>query len=59
MPTAAPFPAFSTNGARDEVYLTDPTARQLLIIDSASLQLKQRRELGFVASAITWVGIVR
>jgi hypothetical protein len=59
MPSAAPFPAFSANGARDEVYLTDPTARQLLIIDSASLELKQRRELGFVASAITWVGIER
>jgi len=59
MPTAAPFPAFTANGARDEVYLTDPTARQLLIIDSTSLQVRQRRDLGFVASAIAWVGIER
>jgi len=59
MPTAAPFPAFTANGARDEVYLTDPVTRQLVILDATSLQVIERRELGFVASAITWVGIAR
>ena len=59
MPSAAPFPAFAANGARDEVYLTDPMGRQLLVVDSAQLQVKQRVALGFTPSTLAWLGIAR
>ena len=59
MPTAAPFPAFAANGARDEVYLSDPNGRQLLVLDTAQLQVKQRVALGFAPSYLTWLGIAR
>lgn len=59
MPAAAPFPAFAANGARDEVYLGDPSGRQLLVIDSAQLQIKQRVALGFAPSYLAWLGIAR
>lgn len=59
MPAAAPFPAFAANGARDEVYLSDPTARQLLVVDAAQPQVKQRVALGFTPSYLAWLGIAR
>jgi hypothetical protein len=59
MPTAAPFPAFAANGARDEVYLSDPNGQQLLVVDSAALQVKQRVALGFTPSTLAWLGIAR
>lgn len=59
MPAAAPFPAFAANGARDEVYLSDPNGRQLLVLDTAQLQVKQRVALGFAPSYLTWLGIAR
>lgn len=59
MPAAAPFPAFAANGARDEVYLGDPNGRQLLVVDSAQLTVKQRVALGFAPSYLAWLGIAR
>lgn len=59
MPAAAPFPAFAANGARDEIYLTDPQARQLVVVDSSALAVKQRRALDFKPSYAAWVGIAR
>lgn len=59
MPAAAPFPAFAANGARDEVYLGDPAGRQLLVVDSAQLAVKQRVPLGFAPSYLAWLGIAR
>ena len=59
MPAAAPFPAFAANGARDEVYLSDPMARQLLVVDAAQPQVKQRVALGFTPSYLAWLGIAR
>ncbi len=59
MPAAAPFPAFAANGARDEVYLTDPSGQQLLVVDAAQLQVKQRVALGFTPSTLAWLGIAR
>jgi hypothetical protein len=59
MPAAAPWPAFAANGAKDEVYLSDPEARQLVVIDSQTGAIKARRDLGFVPSLITWTGITR
>jgi hypothetical protein len=59
MPSAAPWPAFTANGARDEVYLTDPVARQLVVVDSLTGAVKARRDLGFVPSGAAWLGITR
>ena len=58
-PSAAPWPAFAANGARDELYLTDPVARQLVVINSTSGAVIARRDLGFVPSYLTWTGITR
>lgn len=59
MPTAAPWLAIVANGARDELYITDPVARQLVVVDSRDGRVITRRELGFVPSVITWTGITR
>ncbi len=59
MPGAAPWPAFAANGARDEVYLTDPVAKQLIVLNAATGAVVARRNLGFTPSAIAWLGIVR
>lgn len=59
MPAAAPWPAFAANGAKNEVYLSDPEARQLVVIDSQTGAIKARRDLGFTPSLITWTGITR
>jgi hypothetical protein len=59
MPTAAPWPAIAVNGARDEVYLTDPVARQLVVFDTQTLAVTARRNLDHVPSAAVWLGIDR
>lgn len=59
MPAAAPWPAFAANGAKDEVYLTDPVARQLVVIDGSTGLVKTRRDLGYTPSAMAWLGITR
>jgi hypothetical protein len=59
MPSAAPWPAIVANGARDHVYLTDPVARQLVVVNSTTGAIIERRNLGFTPSAITWLGITR
>jgi len=59
MPTAAPFPAFAVNGAKDEAYLTDPLGKALVAIDTARLEIAGRSSLGYTPSAIAWTGITR
>lgn len=59
MPTAAPFPAFATNEARDEVYLSDPTARQIVVINSATQTVARRAAVDFRPTYLAWLGIVR
>lgn len=59
MPSAAPWPAFAANGARDEVYLTDPVAGQLIVINSVDGTVRTRRSLGFTPLVATWLGIAR
>lgn len=59
MPTAAPFPALASSAAVNEVYLTDPVARELVTLDSTTLAVKSRRSLGFVPAHATWLGIAR
>jgi hypothetical protein len=59
MPTAAPWPAIVANGAKDELYITDPQARQLVVVDSATGAVKSRRNLDFVPSGVAWLGITR
>lgn len=59
MPTAAPFPAITANGAMDELYITDPVAKQLVVVNSLTGAVLARRDLGFTPSNATWVGITR
>jgi len=59
MPTAAPWPAIAANGARDEVYITDPVARQLVVVNSSTGAVVTRRDLGYTPSAMAWLGIAR
>ncbi|NUZ07929.1 hypothetical protein [Piscinibacter koreensis] len=59
MPAAAPFPAFATNEARDEVYLSDPGARQLVVVNTSSLEIARRANLDFRPSYLAWLGIAR
>lgn len=58
-PAAAPFPALVANEARDEVYLTDPTARQLVAINTVALEVARRTNLDFRPTALAWLGIAR
>lgn len=59
MPTAAPWPAIVANGAKDEVYITDPVAKQLVVVNSVTGAVVTRRDLGYVPSALAWLGITR
>lgn len=59
MPTAAPFPAFAANEARDEVYLSDPGARQLVAINTTTLEVARRTALDFRPTYLAWLGIAR
>ena len=59
MPTAAPFPAFVANEARDEVYLSDPAARQLVVVNTATQTVARRANLDFRPTYLAWLGIVR
>jgi hypothetical protein len=59
MPSAAPFPAIVANGARDEVYVSDPVGKQLVVVDTVTMQVKQRVALGYSPSYLAWVGITR
>jgi hypothetical protein len=59
MPSAAPWPALVANGAKDLMYLTDPVARQLVVIDATTGAVRERRDLGYVPAAATWLGIFR
>lgn len=59
MPTAAPWPLLVANGAVDELYLSDPVAKQLVVLDSKTGAVKARRALGYVPSTLSWLGISR
>jgi hypothetical protein len=59
MPKAAPWPVLVANGAVDELYLSDPVAKQLVVLDSKTGAVKARRDLGYVPTVITWLGINR
>ncbi|MDP3083432.1 MAG: hypothetical protein Q8N44_07040 [Rubrivivax sp.] len=59
MPTAAPWPAIAANGAKDQVYITDPVARQLIVVNSSTGAVVTRRDLGYTPSAMAWLGITR
>lgn len=59
MPTAAPFPALVANEARDEVYLSDPGARQLVAVNTVSLDVARRTNLDFRPTHLAWMGIAR
>lgn len=59
MPTAAPWPVITANGARDEVYITDPSAKQLVVLNSSTNAIAARRDLGYTPSNAVWLGIKR
>jgi hypothetical protein len=59
MPTAAPWPVITANGARDEVYVTDPAGQKLVVLNSSTNAISARRDLGYVPSNAVWLGIKR
>lgn len=59
MPAAAPWPSIVANGAKDQFYITDPVARQLVTVNSQTGAVVSRTALGFMPSSITWIGIGR
>jgi hypothetical protein len=59
MPAAAPWPVITANGAKDEIYLTDPEGRQIVVINSQTGAIAARRDLGFIPSNAVWLGITR
>ena len=59
MPMAAPWPVITTNGARDEIYITDPVAQQLVVVNTQNSSIITRRDLGYVPSNALWIGISR
>jgi hypothetical protein len=59
MPSAAPYPVLVASGARDEIYLSDPVAQQVIVLDSNTLQVKQRLAVGLKPATMTWLGITR
>ncbi|MFM2449070.1 MAG: hypothetical protein RIS44_1520 [Pseudomonadota bacterium] len=59
MPTAAPWPVITANGARDEIYITDPAGQKLVVLNSSTNAITARRDLGYVPSNAVWLGIKR
>ena len=59
MPSAAPWPAIAANGARDEIYITDPASQQLVVVNTITNVVTDRRNLGFTPSNAVWLGIKR
>lgn len=59
MPTAAPWPVITANGARDEVYVTDPAGRKLVVLNSSTNSITARRDLGYAPAGAVWLGIQR
>lgn len=59
MPTAAPFPVITSNGARDEVYITDPAGQKLVVLNSSTNAITARRDLGYTPTNAVWLGIKR
>lgn len=59
MPAAAPFPAFAANEARSEIYLSDPAAQKVVVVDTAALEVTRRLDLDFRPSYLAWMGIAR
>jgi hypothetical protein len=59
MPGAAPFPQLATNEGRDEVYLSDPSGRQLVVVNTTTLEVARRLPLDFKPTYLAWMGIKR
>lgn len=59
MPSAAPWPALLANGAKDEIYLTDPVTRQLVVVNATTGAVQTRHSLGYAPGLATWMGITR
>lgn len=59
MPASSPWPVIAANGARDEIYLTDPVAKQLVVVNSSSGAVVARRDLGYAPALVAWLGITR
>jgi len=59
MPSAAPFPQFATNEARNEAYLSDPNGRQLVVLNTSTQEIARRLPLDFRPTYLAWTGIKR
>ncbi|MFN4119449.1 hypothetical protein [Acidovorax sp.] len=57
MPTAAPFPSLVASLSRDELYVSDPTARQVAVVDVPGATVRKRMDMGFAPTGLAWLGI--
>ncbi len=58
MPTEAPWPVLIPNKLTDELYLTDPIGKQLVVLRNTG-EISTRVNLGYVPNGAAWVGIQR
>ncbi|MDO5623775.1 MAG: hypothetical protein Q4G71_03710 [Pseudomonadota bacterium] len=57
MPTSAPFPQLVASRSRNEMFLTDASAREVAVLDSDAQAVKRRIRLDFAPAALAWTGI--
>jgi hypothetical protein len=41
------------------IYITDPVAKQLVVVNSLTGAVTARRNVGYTPSALAWLGITR
>jgi hypothetical protein len=59
MPSAAPWPVIVANGAKDQIYITDPVAQKMVVVSADTGAIVERQNLGYVPSGAAWLGITR
>lgn len=59
MPAAAPFPALAASLSRDELFVSDPVAGQVAVVNVPAGIVRTRLNVGFTATGIAWLGIAK
>ncbi len=57
MPTAAPFPAIAASRAEETVFVSDPVARDIAVIDLETAAIAERLPLSFSPAGMAWLGM--
>lgn len=57
MPTSAPYPWTVSSNARDELFVSDPQGKQVVVLDGSSPSVKRRIALDFAPADVAWMGI--